>query len=81
MMDSENDLLVITISKSDLFDMIIGVIMRTERFIELQAPKVIINRAIERLERYTKVLEEAGYDHWAEKINQVKEKAHYDGIQ
>ena len=77
----DKDLLVITISKSDLFDMVTAVIMRTERFISMRAPQLIINRAIERLDKYNKILEESGYNHWTEKINQLKEKAHYEGIQ
>lgn len=78
---SDNDLLVITISKSDLFDMVTAVIMRIERFISMQAPQVMIDRAIDRVDKYNRVLEQSGYNHWTEKINQLKEKAHYESIQ
>ena len=75
-MEDEDLVLAIEITQSDLFDMVTAVIMRAERFISMQAPKVIIERVIARAEKYNKILEESGYNHWTDKIIQLKEKAH-----
>lgn len=76
MSNPDSDVLVIEITKSDLFDMVTAVIMRTERFIAMQAPQIIIDNAIARAEKYNKILEESGYNHWTDKIIQLKEKVY-----
>ena len=78
----DSKILVIEVLESDLFDMVTAVMVRAERFIEMKAPKVLIERAIDRAEKYNEILKRSGYNYWTdEKFKYLKEKAQYESIQ
>lgn len=82
MNENNPDVLVLEVSKSELFDMVTAMIVRAERFISLRAPLVLIDQIVDRAEKFNKILKESGYNHWTkEKFIDLKEKARYEGIQ
>lgn len=83
-MDEEDNLdtLMIEISRSELFEMVTAMVNRAETLVKMRAPKVMVRNTIHRAEKFNKILKKSGYDHWEkEKFIELKEKAHYEGIQ
>lgn len=76
------DTLLIEISRAELFEMVTALVNRAETLVSMRAPKIMVNKTIQRAEKFNRILKKSGYDHWEkEKFIDLKEKAQYESIQ
>lgn len=76
------DTLCIEVSCSELLQMVTGLINTAEKLVSMRAPVSSVNQTISSAEKFNRILMKAGYDHWTkQKFIELKEKAHYEGVQ
>lgn len=72
----------VVISCSELFEMVSALIDKAGKFIEMTAPTPLIERTIDRAEKFNKILKQTGYDHWSkEKFVELRARVRHENIQ
>lgn len=72
----------IDVTCSELFEMVSALIDRAGKFIEMTAPTPLIERTIDRADKFNRILKATGYDHFSkEKFVELRARLRSENIQ